>query len=462
MSQINPFALMLVSLTPEYFFGRQADIELILEGVSAIEPRSFSIHGIKTIGKTSLLKYLCDPKGARVKYGANLLNYGLNSLTELEFVYVDCYGVDNSIKMFNAVYRELQKLGVHQGKEIIQNSINTFPIFESDLENKPKIKQNLGKVLEDLRAKNTRLVICLDHFSRAFYNLENEDHLFLRSLTREQSFIIATEKSLPEIRGHGLESPLFGVLMPRNIGLLLDNEARELIQNPTKQMDFTFTPPEIEFLLKTAGCQPYLLTKACEFLFNLLNRYAEVRKELPKNERMQQQVRLEMEVLPAIAELFPLFWDQLEPNQRETLSKIALAEGSVDLETEQPALNTLRRKSLIYHHLLEGKYYVFSELFRAYVLRQNQPRRKDSIEEISAGLARIDRKLFEYLVARPNQICKFDELLNEVWGDSTTTKRSMEAAIHRLRTVLQRVEGNKWGYIRNVRGIGYQYMPKQE
>ena len=64
----NPFSRMLAAYDPRLFFGREQALTRILQGIGAAQPTSFSIVGIRTIGKTSLLRYLIDPQGARERY----------------------------------------------------------------------------------------------------------------------------------------------------------------------------------------------------------------------------------------------------------------------------------------------------------------------------------------------------------------------------------------------------------
>jgi DNA-binding response OmpR family regulator len=61
-------------------------------------------------------------------------------------------------------------------------------------------------------------------------------------------------------------------------------------------------------------------------------------------------------------------------------------------------------------------------------------------------------------------VCTFEELLAEIWGtaDIPAHKRKLEAAIHRVRTRIQEVDGSGWKYIENVRGKGYRYVPRPE
>ncbi len=453
----NPFSSMLVTFDPRNFFGRRLHVKQILQGVSSAEPRSFAVHGIKTIGKTSLLKYLCAPEGARAKYKDALVKYGPGRSGELEIRCFDFYAVEGEA-VLPTLYEELMSV------EQVRRTVATFPFpeVESEAIQPQEARGKLRQLFHALQDQRVRLVICLDHFDRAFQSMEYDDDVFLRNLTGFHSFIIATERSLPELRRDPRRtSPLLNVLIPRNLGLLTEEEARELIRIPAEEASAPFQEAEVTFLLEAAGRQPYLLTIACEFLFDLRIQYPRLDELLPDNERVQRQVVMQMEALPAVTELFSLFWERLDEREQETLLKIATDEP-VDSEKEQPVLNSLRQKALIYESLEDGKPHAFSGLFRRYVRRQRQILPRWRIEEVAESLAPLDRRLFEYLVARPNQVCTFKELLTEIWGtaDIPAHKRKLEAAIHRVRTRIQEVDGSGWRYIENVRGKGYRYVPR--
>lgn len=455
MNQIsNPFSQLLVAFVPDRFFGRRADIEPILYGVSASEPRSFAIHGLKTIGKTTLLKYLGEPRGALTKYAPLLIEYGPGRTNELAFRYIDFYNIENNA-VLPKLYKELVE--AKEIREILDSDFVT-PL-ETDAD-KSTTKAALQKVLQALRNENVRLVICLDHFDKAFRSMAYEDDVFLRNLTKDHAFIIASEKSLSELRQDPFKtSPLINVLIPRNIGLLTETEARELIETPAQQIECPFAAVEADFLLQMAGRQPYLLTISCEFLFNLRAQHPAMTTLLANDESVRQQIMLQLEALPIVTELFLFSWNQLQEYERNTLAKVAGGDP-LDREKDHLALKSLSQKALIDENLQPGKYRIFSELFCNYVRQQRQPRRTGGVEEIASDLTPLDRKLFEYFLAHPNQVCTFEELLTNVWGDPTLSKRGLEAAIHRLRTKMQDVEMTDWDYIQNVRGKGYQYTPK--
>lgn len=460
MSKIgNPFSQMLGAFKPDRFFGRRLERETILPGISSADPKSFAVAGARTLGKTTLLKYLCHPEGAIAQDEHLLGVYGPTRPGRLKFIYSDLFPVTGS-NILNVLCQKIVESKALSDFMPLQDGKNI-----SGDTNRADVKETMKITLKTAHAEGLRLVLCLDHADTALETLNSEDEMFLRSLIDKVSFIIATERTLDELyKARLISSPFLNLFVTRHIGLLSEDEARQLIVTPVEEVEEVvknpgFTPSEVDFLLKTAGRQPYLLTLVCEYLFNLWLEYPELRELLAKSEEVKQRVIIQMEALPAVIELFSLFWTQLEDCERATLYRIAV-EDTINQEKEQPALTKLRQNALIYQNLQDGKYHLFSDLFRHSVRRQGHPHRRRGVPEVINDLSPIDRKLYEYLLERPNQICTFEELITEIWNDPGTSKRGLEAAIHRLRTRLQDLDGTGWEYIQNVRGKGYQYVPK--
>jgi len=444
----NPYSRMLLSATPDFFFGRHADIETILHGISSAQSSSFSIQGIRMIGKTTLLKYLSDPNAALHHYPSAFLDYGPNQRGELIFQYIDFYDRQGH-QVIDSLFAALLN------NQRIRNLLPSLDELENNSHDVARLKSAIVDVQTRLLAKGARLIICLDHFGKAFSSMEYDTDLFLRSLTPDSSLIIATEKSLSELRIDILtSSPLVTILTPRLIGLLFKKEAKDLISSPLKKTGVDFTEQEVDYILQIAGYHPYLLTLVCEFWFNLHLRYLEDKKSFFDAD-LQERMKFQLASLPAILELFRLIWSHLDADEQNVLSEVARG-----LESEDKfILNKLAHKSLVVANFTTGQYSLFAEVFRILVLQQHPTLSQDNDKYIR-DLPELDKNLLLYLTERPGQLCTFDELLKNVWGDTATSKRALEAAVYRLRVRFQDTAGRDWDYIQNVRGKGYIYKPK--
>lgn len=445
----NPYSQMLLSAVPDFFYGRQGDVQTILQGVSGgNQPRSFSLQGARMIGKTTLLRYLTDARGATLQSEPTLLEYGPNRKGELIFVYIDFYKHQGDMVISDLLSSLLRN------KRVL-NAIDPTTKEDNQGSDPSEMKAKIRDIQEILLSKNIRLAICLDHFDQAFESMAYEDDVFLRSLSSYSALIIATEKSLSELRlDPHKTSPLLTILVRRVLGLLAESEARDLILSPLKDTGIEFSHQEVDFLLKVAGFHPYLLSLVGEFWFELRTRNPDDTLVVP-NREIQRPMRLQLASLPPVAEFFKLIWGHLSTEEQEALYKIA---NNV-VDDASFVLNNLIHKSLLTIDLKTGSYALFSDAFQVFVLQEYsfvQDHAKGNVMD----LPQLEKRLLDYLIDRPGKLCSFDELLRAVWQDPNASKRALEAAVHRLRNKLKIDENDDWDYIQSVRGKGYVYKPK--
>ena len=442
----NPFSAMLASLEPNRFYGRGAEIESILRGISACDPRSYAIVGPKTIGTTSLLKHLAYAI-REDRYQPALVEYGRVTDDEnaLQFMYVDLYSREGP----TVLGLLLTELG-----EWIRRQEDIQLKVAPGADGNEAVRAALQGIFRALADYRLRLVICLDHFDKPFRTMDFADDVFLRSLTLKQSFIVATASSLGGLREDTKTlSPLFNVLLERDLGLLTPGEARSLVSETTALLEPEFSAAETELLLELAGRHPYLLTLVGEHYVNLRNDHPEISTRI-QDDATRGQVALQISSQPNVDDLFRLFWNPLSDEQKHVLLAIARGER-VSFDAQRDVLTALQQKALIELGFGEEQPQIFSRLFADFVRSSADARLALS------GLSPLDGRLFEYLQARPNETCTFPQLLAEFWeGADTSNKRGLEAAVHRIRTAIQDTVDTDWDYIQNVRGVGYKYVPK--
>ena len=81
-------------------------------------------------------------------------------------------------------------------------------------------------------------------------------------------------------------------------------------------------------------------------------------------------------------------------------------------------------------------------------------RRQAWIAEVEVPLTRREIDVLERLAWARGHVVSRDDLLEEIWGESTPeTAASLEVIVARLRRKLER--GEKEALIRTVRGVGY-------
>jgi len=447
----NPYSMMRAAFEPTHFYGRRREVGSIVLGINADPPSSVLIMGFKLIGKTTLWRYLAHEEGARKEFPSLWVRYEPEGPNKVVFVYVDFYRFTGNF--FPLIYDKVVEDETIKLVGGISSRMEQAESMESAVE-------GLKELFKRLQEENITPVICLDHFDEVVRGMDQEAESSLVKLKKLAPFIIILENSPAELnpRIQAIEkSPLFADMNTYTLGLLTQDEARQLILEPLKEVEGTevvFTDAEIDFLLEKVGRHPYLLILACEWLFELYRSYPDVR--VGKDEKLDQRIAEDLFWEESIKVVFTTFWKRLSDSEQVALHKVANADFE-GLEKMQETLASLKHKGLIERNLMEGTYKVFSELFREFVKRVYERPMIVDIHQFRDKLAPLDRKLFDYLYSHAGQVCELEELYREAWTGSAK-KGALAASISRIRAKLRDTFGPEWGYIRTVRGKGYQLV----
>ncbi|GAB4524918.1 MAG: hypothetical protein OHK0046_40110 [Anaerolineae bacterium] len=458
----NPFTPMLLTYDPANFYGRENEIITILQVITAIDTAGHALHGARSIGKTTLLKYLKDPDGALVQYEGYIRpDYLPGGRSRLFFVYLSLHAFEDGDSLFFIMLRQI-KFDLHDDDEL------QVPIEDFDETFAPeRLTKILRKTIQNLKSQHVRVVFLLDDFDEPIKYLNEDDDHLLRHLSDDAVIIIATEHPISEINPKFTHSsPFLGILRPEIIGLLSEDAAQQLIIEPAQQNGVQFTPHEVGFLLETAGRQPFILIAACELYFNMRKQYPDIARlvgDPQECENIQRQFIVRLTGRPHIKDALDRMWMFLKPEEQDLLVEIAYHPKItfIPFDPRSHMASQLENRALVYSDILNNAYQIFSILFMDYI-QQLSPRVSngiggDNLLDVIDDLSPIDQAVARYLYERPNQVCTFEELLDTIWKDRGA-KRALEAAVHRLR---QKVKDNPHEEIKNIRGTGYMFATKE-
>lgn len=449
----NPFSQILLENKPHLFHGREQILASLIQGICALLPRSFAMEGMKTFGKTTLLEYLNNPDGARLKYAVVLNAKNNRGEPKILFHYVDLYRVEGD-KILGTIYRSVA------ANPIIHERIEEPALLDEEVESDSDAQKNIKRLFDALHDCGVRLVLLLDHLDVAFQTMDLATDGFLRGLTRDHAFILATEKNLNLLRTDAAKtSPLYNTLKPLRLGPLTEDEARQMIEHPLNDASgVPFSNDEVDYILSASGMQPFLIATIGEFFYDLHVQYPEV-KNFMETPDFRSQVGYQLIEHPAIAELFSLFWQEMDAGEQQALS--GLASGQKE-PIEPQIITRLLNKGLLKIDMPTGKKWIYASLFKLFVQHQTLTPDSRNIGRMVEALPAVDRKLFQYLVENPNRLLSFDELLSNVWGDPKASRKGLEAAVHRLRIRIKQFQGSSHDSIQNVRSKGFIYRSDLE
>lgn len=215
---------------PELFVGRRSSLRLIQERLGGRSLQSVSIVGERRIGKSSLLRYVCER--SEELFGAN----GPRPVY-LDLMKAYCHTLPGFLK---ALQRGLTQA---LGRE-------PWPAAAGDL-------GELSFALEDLSRSGARLVICLDEVEEltrrgaAFEGLLEE--LRAAGQMGQIGLLTASAHPLADLcQQGGLVSPFFNIFVQDTLGLLEAAEWQSLVGSR-----LAVSPAELAAIERLAGGHPF-------------------------------------------------------------------------------------------------------------------------------------------------------------------------------------------------------------
>ncbi len=215
-------------VTGEDFYGREKEFARLLQLLGTRPPQSVAVYGPERIGKSSLLRELCEARGPA-------------RLPHLTFVYVDAQGAYDRAAFFRAA----------TGK-----AAEDYRSFDDWLDEQPQ-----------------PVVLCLDEFGKALANEDFEDDFFdfLRSKANSGRLALVTSTLTPlselKVPSGAEVSRFFNIFTPLPLGPLAEPEARQLAAEPAARAGQPFAANEVERALALSERRPFHLQVFCEVLF---------------------------------------------------------------------------------------------------------------------------------------------------------------------------------------------------
>lgn len=503
----NPYQRMLDSRAPTRFLGSQQGLHWLLDTISREQPISFPLLGLKGMGKTSLLRYVADPRGALQQERAHLLGRFKDHPERIFPVLVEYSGKVQGEDPF--VYLALRL--VEQYEAFQKRSPPTLELpAHLPLGSLPQADGAVDQVVKGMRAslemlnrqRFVRPVLLLDDFHLPFK--EKIDPMRLTNMLSwrtDVSFILATEEPLPD--PSLASSSIFDRL--RYLSPLNEEEARRLIVEPDREeaqrlaglasekadgprkrpkeegSKGRLPGPDIDYLLCLTGSQsridpevrrrcdkvqpvegnpcfhPYLVLVAARTLWDL-------RKGLELLDRTEDALSPENQKM-----LFRMLSDASHREFRRQLRSLGDEEkellaalpprGLTRIPEEQvSALTRLENKALVVYSPERQRWQPFCALLRRYLHAKEQPAPEAPDRK---SLTDQEEALLAYLRQTPNRIRSVEDLLRNVWNETgevdASARARVQSAISRLKSKLGEATARQ---IASYRSRGYCYRPE--
>ena len=453
-TQDNPFYAMLKTNPPE-LIGRDDVLRQLLRGVSGPTTGAYQIACYRGIGKSAILRFIAHPDGAR-KQCPHFIQRPYSEEDRLVLIYLDC-----------AQYTDGRLTDLLLAETLATAQLSEWTGLAPDQEP----AQRLRRIYAKARQAHRRVVVLLNHFDHLFKDVDVDEATQLRPLVQEASFIVATEKPLVELNEQTYASWFGTMAIEVSLEPLSLHHARELIdaalqpiykrEGLDRRERRQYAAPYVA-LLPITGRHPAYILRGTAVLYELKETFAAPQVD----EEMLRHIARDRLYLHTFKGEFKRYWEKLlDPWQRELLARLVKEE--IEPEHDYGRLQLLHYLGLVVWE--GGKFQPFSELWGDYikdhmgsvVATVPQPTAvapRPLFDNGDTELTPRQKQLLDYLRQYPDEICTYEDILQEVWRRKNTPKdlRLLRETVRQLRPKLQEMG---IGQIVNQRGRGYEFRP---
>ncbi|MBI5029178.1 MAG: winged helix-turn-helix domain-containing protein [Chloroflexi bacterium] len=434
--------------------GRSADVAAIHK--LAGRGHSVSVVGVSNIGKSALLRRLCQnaPNGT--------------------FVYVDCnqMGERSARAFFTSIWfailqliqarslsNEIKARAAALYDEIIHASNTEFVT--------PQFDEGFTLAMANLPRP---LVLCFDEFDEAYKHLEPQTFLNLRALKDRYgealAYVVATEREitrLPATREQGEFLELIASHV-HFMHFMEPADTRVFCNQFAAQEGVTFSESDLAFIIDNADGHPGLAQAVCCALGAVTGA---PKRDKDQDRVIHQMVQLNLTTDSNVRSECEKVWDDLDQDEREALQVLHPTSDQAQI-----AQRSLRHKFIIRES--KDEVIIFSRLFAEFIRQQKikqQPSAGGVFIDVGServwvdgkeieGLTDLEYRLLLFFYGRIDHVCDKYKIVESVWGEDYIDKvddARIEKLVSRVRQKIE-PDATKPRYLISVRGRGYKLV----
>ncbi|MCC7353484.1 MAG: winged helix-turn-helix domain-containing protein [Anaerolineae bacterium] len=428
-----------------------------------------ALVGISNMGKTSLLRMLCDLAVHEIHLGAAARDFVLGSvdcnrileMTEQGFYELTLRCLLDNLAGPNGPASETVATQLRAAYARLLHPTSSFDVPLG-------FNQGMTAIGE---GANHRLVLIFDEFDEPLATIDRRVFLNLRALKDQYpqrlSYVTATNRRPGRIRSDKEVGEFVELLAHHTwyLGPLTEADTRQFVMQFARQEGVTFDEADISFIMERAGGHPGLLDAVCRALGKVTG---EPERTPSQDALIHRQVAEELaRGGPAQAESRKI-WLDLTDEEQEAL----LAPFTPGASPDPDAQHSLHQKHVLLDNGNVEEPRLFSNLFAEFVGRQRIVRRTRPAGvqvDVEAGEASVDGrpiptltnleyKLLLLLYGHLGKICDKYQVVQAVWGEDYIDEvddARIEKLVSRLRQKIETDPANP-KYLLTIRGRGYK------
>ncbi|MBI4789014.1 MAG: winged helix-turn-helix domain-containing protein [Chloroflexi bacterium] len=439
---------------PSALFGRAADVEHVCQ--CAASGACCSIVGVSNLGKSALLRTICDPSKPAAQGPT--------------FVYVDCNRMPERtaraffITTWHAVMTRLPTAELRAGAQHVYDAM-----VAASGAMMVTLYFDAG-VIFALDHLPRPLVLCFDEFDESYQNLEQQTFLNLRALRDRHGsalvYVTATDRELARLTQSREQGEFYELIAPRVqfLRLMEPDDTRRFCADYGARARVSFSEDDLAFIRENADGHPGLVQAVCYALGAVTG---EPVRNKHQDRMIHQYVRENLAADPNVQTECAKIWRDLEPDEHEALLHLHRANPT---SANDAGRRGLRNKFIIDDD--EDEPHIFSRLFENFVHQQkivSQPDKRGVYIDVDAGDVWVDGKQIEpltdleyrlvlFLYGRLDRVCDKYAIVENVWGEEYIDKvddTRIEKLVSRVRAKIEADPAHP-RYLTSLRGRGYK------
>ena len=280
----NPYAPIAdggpVPLDSNMFFGRETEIENIVDAIIKSPSKQIIIYGQKRSGKSSVMLHLKQSLLNTGKTFCVFFSLGdiINNLSEASFYY----------KILSSIKQELEFLEIDGEKHVPEFEIPTAKVFKEEDEDNPLNTFTKYMIRFKLSCKQTdgwqnkNLVVMIDEFTYLYTeikrgNISNSIMKQWKAITQNEraqfSVVLVGQDVVPSFKKEDYARNAFGVIQDIRLTYLKEEPARALIETPILDEDgkSRYIGDAVSKIIEYTSRNPYYIQIFCSRLVDFMN-----------------------------------------------------------------------------------------------------------------------------------------------------------------------------------------------